>query len=312
MKNYQLVSIALSVSLLLSCTDTKIEGQEAADAKGKIGVSILSSTNPFFVEIGDVITSEATKHGYQVQVVSSDFDPNRQYNQVQDFIVNGYDAIVLTPADSRAVGSAVKEANEAGIPVFTADIAVLAEGVDVVSHIATDNYQAGRMAAQAMIEATGGNGSLGIIDHPAIESVILRTKGFQDELNETEGHDLKVVSILPGGGVKDQGFKAMQDMLQSHPEIDGIFAINDPSALGAVAALEDAGKLENVKVVSVDGQQEGIDAIDQGKIYADAVQHPDWIGEKTVGAIVAYMNGEKVESEILIPTDLYKKDKSKQ
>lgn len=288
-----------------SCTDSP----EETNQKGKIGVSILSSTNPFFVEIGDVITAEAERNGYEVQVVSSDFDPNKQFNQVQDFIVNGFDAIVLTPADSRAVGSAVKEANNAGIPVFTADIAVLAEGVDVVSHIATDNYQAGRMAASAMIEATGGSGQIGIIDHPAIESVILRTKGFQDELNESDGHSLEVVSILPGGGVKDLGFKAMQDMLQSYPNISGIFAINDPSALGAVAALEDANKLQNVKVVSVDGQKEGIDAINQGKIFADAVQHPDWIGEKTVQAIIAYMNGEAVESEILIPTDLYKMPK---
>lgn len=294
-----LIIIFVTVS---SCTDSP----EVTDQKGKIGVSILSSTNPFFVEIGDVITAEAERNGYEVQVVSSDFDPNKQFNQVQDFIVNGFDAIVLTPADSRAVGSAVKEANNAGIPVFTADIAVLAEGVDVVSHIATDNYQAGRMAAIAMIEATGGSGQIGIIDHPAIESVILRTKGFQDELNESDGHSLEVVSVLPGGGVKDLGFKAMQDMLQSYPNISGIFAINDPSALGAVAALEDANKLQNVKVVSVDGQKEGIDAINQGKIFADAVQHPDWIGEKTVQAILAYMNGEAVEPEILIPTDLYK------
>ncbi len=290
------------MSLIWGCTDS------TKDESGtrRIGVSILSSTNPFFVEIGEVITTEAAKHGFEVQVVSSDFDPTRQFNQVQDFVVNGFDAIVLTPADSRAVGSAVKLANDAGIPVFTADIAVLADDVQVVSHIATDNYQAGQLAAQAMIEATGGAGNIGIIDHPAIESVILRTKGFADMLAESPDHSLEIVVTLPGGGVKDQGFKAMQDMLQSHPDLVGVFAINDPSALGAVAALEDAGKLEAVKIVSVDGQAEGIAAIDQGKIYADAVQHPDWIGEKTVSAIISYMNGEELQHEILIPTDLYK------
>jgi len=130
----------------------------AASVKGTIGVSVLTLTNPFFKVIGDTITAEARKQGYDTIVVSGDFDVAKQQNQVKDFIVRHCAAIVLCPCDSRAIGPAIKEANEANIPVFTADIATLAEGVKVVSHIATDNYAGGKQAGTAMIEALGEAG----------------------------------------------------------------------------------------------------------------------------------------------------------
>src|SRR5207245_2088868 len=141
-------------------------------------------TNPFFKVIADTMTDEAAKHGYAVVVVSGDLDVARQQNQVKDFIVKRVAAIVLTPCDSKAIGPAIQEANAAGIPVFTADISCLAQGVEIVSHIATDNYQGGRLAARAVIEALGGKGTVAVLDFPEVESVMLRTQGFEEELNE--------------------------------------------------------------------------------------------------------------------------------
>jgi ribose transport system substrate-binding protein len=102
------------------------------------------------------------------------------------------------------------------------------------------------------------------------------------------------------------GFKATQDAMQAHPDLVGIFAINDPAALGARAALENAGKAEQVRIIGFDGQPEGKKAIAEGKIYADPVQHPDEIGRKTADAIVRYFKGEHLPKEILIPTKLYR------
>ena len=286
------------------------EKQEARKPKKVIGLSVLTLTNPFFKEIADAMQDEAAKHGYTVLVTSGEFDVARQQNQVKDFIVKGVSAIVLCPCDSKAIGPAIKEANEAGIPVFTADIACLAPGVKVVSHIATDNFGGGRLAAKAIIEAIGGKGKVAIIDHPEVESVILRTKGFEQEIAEANKRpdvDIQIVAKLPGGGVRDKAFKAMQDILQAHPDIKAVFAINDPSALGACAALEKAGRLGEVKVVGFDGQPEGKQAIKQGRIYADPIQFPDRIGRETVRAIVRYFNGQKIEPQILIPTALYRK-----
>jgi ribose transport system substrate-binding protein len=298
----------LGAAIVISCRDKKEPGSTPA-SRPLIGVSLLTLTNPFFKDLGNAIKEEAGKHGYDVIITGGEFDPARQQNQIADFVIKKVAAIVLCPTDSKAIGTSVAKANEAGIPVFTADIACTAEGVKVVSHIATDNYMAGRMAAQALIEALNGAGKVGIIDHPEVESVIMRTKGFEDEIKEQREKNqaqIEVVAKLPGSGAKDKSLKAAEDMLQAHQDLDGIFAINDPSALGAVAAIEKAGKSGKIKIVGIDGQPEGRQAIKDGKIYADVIQHPDEIGRKAVAAIVKYMAGEQVPPQILIATNIYR------
>lgn len=275
-------------------------------AEGTIGLSVLTLQNPFFGVIADNVKAEAAKHGYDVIVVSAEMDPGMQNNQVNDFISQGVDAIILNPADSKAVGTAIKAADEAGIPVFTADIACLAEDCPVTSHIATDNYAGGRQAAKAMHEALNGQGKVAIVDFPQAESVILRTNGFKDELKELNS-GIEIVGSWDGGGSRSVGFNVTQEFLQAHPDLNGIFAINDPSGLGAYAALEIAGKTEQVTIVAFDGQPAGKQAIRLGRIYADPIQFPDKIGQITVQTIMKYLEGESVEPVILIPTALYYK-----
>ncbi len=283
-----------------------------APRKKTIGVSVLTMTNPFFKQIGESLNEEANKHGYDVLVVSGEFDVAKQQSQVKDFIVQEFGAIVLTPCDSKAIGPAIKEANEAGVPVFTADIACLAPGVKIVSHIATDNYSGGKEAARAMIEALGeSGGKIALLDHKIVESCLLRVQGFKEVIGKhnagrAQGR-IEIVAELPGGGVKDQGYKAAEDVLQAHPDLAGIFAINDPSALGARAALEKAGKADQVRLVGFDGQPEGKQAIKEGKIYADPIQFPDRIGIETVRQIVKHFAGETVPAQVLIPTALYRR-----
>jgi ribose transport system substrate-binding protein len=273
-------------------------------AEGTIGLSVLTLQNPFFGVIADNVKAEAAKHDFDVIVVSAEFDPGMQNNQVNDFISQGVDAIILNPANSQSVAPAIRAADEAGIPVFTADTGCLAEDCPVTSHIATDNYAGGRQAAKAMHEVLNGQGKVAIVDFPQAESVILRTNGFKDELKELNS-GIEIVGSWNGGGVKDQGFNVTQEFLQAHPDISGIFAINDPSGLGAYAALEIAGKTDQVTIVAFDGQPEGKKAIREGKIYADPIQFPDKIGQVTVQTIMKYFEGEMVEPEILIPTALY-------
>jgi ribose transport system substrate-binding protein len=276
-------------------------------AEGTIGLSVLTLQNPFFGVMAENIEAEAAKHDFDVIVVSAEFDPGMQNNQVNDFIVKGVDAIILNPADSKSVAPSIRAAVEAGIPVFTADIACLAEDCPVTSHIATDNYAGGRQAGKAMHEVLNGQGKVAIVDYPVAESCILRTSGFNDELKALNS-EIEIVGSWNGGGLKDQGFNVTQDILQAHPDLTGIFAINDPSGLGAYAALEKAGKTEQVAIVAFDGQPEGKKAIREGKIYADPIQFPDQIGQITVQMIMKYFEGEEVEPEVLIPTALYTKE----
>jgi len=282
-----------------------------AKSKGTVGVSVLTLTNPFFRVIGDHLADELKKAGYDTVVVAGEFDVAKQQQQIRDFIVAGHAAIVLCPCNSKGIGPVIQEANAAGVPVFTADIACLAEGAKVESHIASDNLGGGKQAAEAMIEALGeAGGKVVILDYKDAESCILRVRGFKEKIAEHNAarpaDKIEIVAELPGDGKKDVGDRAAQDALQAYPDLAGIFAINDPSALGARAALEKAGKADQVKIVAFDGQKDGKEAIRDGKIYADPIQHPDQIGRQTAQTILKFFAGEKVEPVQLIPTALYR------
>ncbi len=274
-------------------------------AKKTIGVSLLTLENPFFKIMGDAMVEEGKKNGFDVIITAGEKDASRQKDQVNDFIVKKVSAIILCPCDSRSVGTAIAAANTAGIPVFTADIASLDTSSKVVSHIATDNYEGGKLAGKAMIEALNGKGKVAIIDFPEVESVLLRTKGFKEVLEGAKG--LQIVAQLDGKAQRDEAYKTAQDILEKNPDLAGIFCINDPTAFGAIAAIEKAGRQGKIKIISFDGQLEAKQAVKDGKIYAEPIQYPEKIGQMSVQAIVKYMAGEKVEKQTLIPTTLYTK-----
>lgn len=312
-----LVSLATCLLLLTpGCKppaemDASVPDVPKVQAHGPIGVSLLTLDNPFFKVIGDNLTTEAAKHGYETIVVSADKDVAKQSNQVKDFIVRKCSAIVLSPCDSKSIIPVIQEANAAGIPVFTVDIPCNEPGVKIATQIATDNFGGGKEAGHAMIEALGeAGGKVAILHFKQAESCILRVKGFREVIdahNATGKARVQIVTELEGGGAKDVGFKAAQDALQAHSDLRGFFAINDPSALGAYAALENANKTGQVVIVGFDGQPEGKQAIKDGKIYADPIQFPDRMGIEVARAIVKHSKGETLPPQMLIPTSLYKK-----
>jgi len=303
----------LAVAMLSACGPKESRSSNASKpSRGVIGASLLTLQNPFFKVIGDSLTTEAAKAGYETLVVSADNDVARQSNQVKDFIVKRCAAIVLSPADSKSIVPVIQEANAAGIPVFTVDIPCNEPGVKIVTQIATDNFSGGKEAGRAMIEALDGNGGkVGILDLKQVESCILRVKGFKEVIAEHNSKSptakIEIVAELDGGGAKDKGFKVAEDMLQAQPELRGIFAINDPSALGARAALEKAGRADQVLLVGFDGQPEGLQAIKAGKIYADPIQFPDKMGIEIARAIIKHSEGARLPAQVLIPTALYRK-----
>ena len=303
----------LAALLLGACnkqTPPPASPSQPAASQGTIGVSLLTLDNPFFKVIGDEISKEGAKQGYQSLVVSGDKDVAKQSNQIKDFIVKKVAAIVLSPCDSKSIVPVIQEANAAGIPIITVDVPCSEPGVKILTQIATDNFGGGKQAAQAMIEALGANGGrIAVLHFKQVESCQLRVKGFRQviEAHNAAGKPrIDIVSELESGGAKDLGFKATEDILQAHPDIQAIFAINDPAALGARAALEKAGRADKVLIIGFDGQPEGKQAIKQGKIYADPIQFPEQMGAKAVDAIVRHSKGESIPPTILIPTSLYR------
>lgn len=289
----------------------------AVESKGTVGYSALTLTNPFFKTIADSMKAEAAKHGYELLVVSGERDVSKQTAQVEDFIVRGVSAIVLNPCDKSSVGPAIKKANDAGIPVFTNDLAYVGSEGKVICHVATDNLQGGQLAGDAMVELLGeSGGQVAIIDFPQAESCQLRVQGFMEKLDAHNAKpgaaQIEVVSRTDGGGMRDEGYNAAKDAIESNPNLAAIFAINDPSALGAYSALEGAGKVDQVKIIGFDGEKAGKEAIRDGKIVCDPIQYPDQIGAKTIDMMIKYLAGDDIEAEmnngqILIPSKLYYK-----
>jgi ribose transport system substrate-binding protein len=305
-------SLTSRTGLSSTSTGSTTAAAVPAGARGTIGFSALTLKNPFFKIIADSLTAEAVANGFKVIVNDAERDVSTQSKHIDNYIAQGASAIVINPADRIAIGPAVKKANDAGIPVFTCDLECVAEDVKIAGHVGTNNFQGGQLAAQAMIEALGeAGGNVLILHFKQANSCVMRVNGFREVIDaHNAGRDtgkVVIVTELDGGGLQDEGFRATSDALQAHPDLSGIFAINDPSALGAWTALKQAGKTDLVTIVGFDGQLDGKHAIREGKIYADPIQFPEKMGVITVQNIIAYLDGEPFEMNQLIPTELYRK-----
>ena len=273
---------------------------------GRIGVTCMDLTNPFFKLIANVMAEEAAEYGYEVVSVDGNNDPAKQNSQLADFAAQGFDAVFLNPVDSRAAGEGVKKAHAAGIPVFTYDVQVTDPEARnlVVSHIGSDNFQGGQLAGESMMKATNDTGKIAIISYPEITSCILRVDGFKDYLDKHDSN-LEIVTELSGRGNRNEGYAVATDILQAHPDIVGIFAINDPSGLGAYAAVRKAGKADRITIVAFDASPAGKQAVYEKKLYDSPQQFPRKMARGTVDAFIKHLEGENVEKKIFIPCSHY-------
>ena len=176
-------------------------------------------------------------------------------------------------------------------------------------HIGSDNYQGGRLAAESMMAVTGDEGQIAIVAYPEINSARLRVEGFRDYLAENQSR-LEIVTELNGKGNRSDGYATATDILQAHPGIAGIFAINDPSALGSYAAVVKAGREKDVTVIGFDASPAGKQAVFERKLYDSPQQFPRRMAEGTVELLLRYLEGEPLERTTLIPCAHYRYDDS--
>ena len=310
--NRLVVALAAGALLALGACSKPPEGATSGPAPGAsnaagavtIGVSIQDLQAQFYKAMEKGMQDEANKYGYAISFTDANRDQNRQTSQVEDFISKHVSAIILTPVDSKAVGPAIVEANNAKVPVFTADIASTASSGTVVSHIASDNVQGGRVAADLMCKALGNSGTVAIIDQPEVTSVQDRVKGFKTEL-AAKCPDVKIVADQTAGGDRARALTVMDNLLQTYPSLNGVFGINDDSALGALAAVRTAGKAGAIKIVGYDATPEAKKAIDAGDMAGDPEQHPEVIGKLTIDAIHDSFMGKTPAAKIPVSVGAY-------
>jgi ribose transport system substrate-binding protein len=308
--NVYALCLALAFGALLvssGCQGGPGGGATGGGGGKRIGVTLLTREHVFYKDLEAGLKEAADRQGYQLIVTSGDMDLAKQQSQIENFIVQKVDAIILCPADSKGIGPAIELANRANIPVFTADIA--AQGGQVVSHVASDNLAGGRLAAEFIAKAIGGQGEVGVIGQQEVQSGLDRELGFKEEMKKYPG--IKVAAVMNGGGRRDSALKAAEDMLQGNPNLKGIFGINDDSALGALSAAEARSKGDLV-IVGYDAIPEAVSAIKRGSaLKADVAQQPRDLGAKTIEAIGKHFAGGPVEKSIAVPVKIVDADSLK-
>lgn len=288
-----LLIISLVVLLIVGCEE---EAVEPAKSNYKFGATYMTLNNPFFVALNNGIKDVVEANGDTLIALDPALDSNKQVSQIEDLISLGVDAVFVNPADWKGIRPALEKAQEAGIPIINVDSPVYDVEL-VASIVASDNYNAGVICAKDMMSKLDF-AKIVILEHPTAKSSIDRTQGFIDTI---EGMDqYEIVAQQSSEGQLEQAMPVMENIIQVKPEIDVVMALNDPTAMGALAALQAAGREEGVLIYGVDGAPEAKQMIQDGKMTATAAQSPITIG--TTAAQVAYelLAGKEVEEEIFV------------
>jgi ribose transport system substrate-binding protein len=298
------VAAALLVTLAAGCKAKDSAGANGAAASKTIGVSLLTREHDFYRTLEAGLQDAAAKHGYKLIITTGDFDLAKQQSEIDNFLVQKVDAIIVCPTDTKGIAPAIEKANAANIPVFTADIG--AEGGQVVSHVASDNVAGGRLAGEYVAKLIGGKGDVGIVSQPELQSVIDREAGFREAIAKYPG--ITIVSAINGGGVRDRALKAADDMFQAHPGVRAVFAINDETALGVLSSATSHG-MKNLAIVGYDAAPEALKAIAAGSaLKADVAQDPRAIGVSTIEAIADHFAGKAPPARIAVPVKIIDAD----
>ena len=306
-----LITLLASILCIYAAGNILAKGSSGSSSGFKVGLTVGDLANPFFYTMGEGARAkikELTDGKGSLTVLSSGYDLSKQVSQIDNFIANGTKLIVLNAADTAGIAPAVKKAKAAGVVVIAVDVG--AEG-GVDATVTSDNYQAGMMPAQFLVDKLGGKGNVVIINGPPVTAVMDRVKGAKDVFAKYP--DIKVLSDNQNaGGSREGGLKVMTDLLTSFQKIDAIFAINDPTGIGAELAVKQAGREGEMFVVGVDGSPDALVALkDPNSIFlASAAQDPNFMTEKAVE--IGYnlvMNNQKPQEKLIkIPVTLITKD----
>ncbi len=269
-----------------------------------LGYSTPALNNTFWIRVTNGIKEECNKRGVKVIITDAQDNPNKQLNDVEDLIQKKVDTLLISPYESDPVVPAVQSANRANIPVIIVDIGT--SGGEYASLIISDNIKGGRLAGEYMVKALQGKGKVAHIQcQLGAVNAQKRGQGFEETL---KGTGVKVVVKRPANSRRDLAMQVMEDILQRHPDLDGVFAQNDEMALGALQAIEAAGKLGKIKVIGFDGNKDALEAIKKGKMLATIAQQPEEMGKMAVDIALKVLRGEKVEKDIYVPVRLVTKE----
>ncbi len=304
----------LIVILALLCL-TSCQRREQGSAKGPTVALVVKTVNhPYFIDMQRGAQEAAARLGIDlvVQGAEREVDVEKQMQIVENLIQTKVAAICLAPSGSRELVPAILKANRAGIPVLVLDtridqVALREAGGKVVTFIGSDNFEGGKVAGKYIVEKLNRRGNVAVLEGiPGHETGDARRRGFHSVVDPVAG--IKVVASQTANWERDQGYNVFQNILQSHPDIQALFACNDLMALGAVEAVAAAGKTGKILVVGFDAVKDGRDAIRQGTMAASVAQYPEEMGRIGLENAYRVIRGQTVPDEIPVKIGLITKE----
>ncbi|RCX23553.1 ribose-binding protein [Fontibacillus phaseoli] len=301
-----LVSVIVIMVLLVSACGNNSEntanGSEPGDSAGSpsgnastIGFTVPTLNNPFFVDMQKGAEQAAAERGLKLIMVGGDNDITKQVKQVEDFIQNKVDAIVIQTVDTTGIVPVIKQANQSGIPVFTT--AETPSDGEIVTSIGFDSYESGQNGGEFIAKELNGKGNvvelIGVLGQ---ETSRLKSDGFKDALSKYP--DIKLLDSQPAQYDRSTAMTVMENYLQKFPQIDAVYAANDEMALGAVQAIKAAGKLDQIKVMGNDGTDDALKAVKEGEMIATNATPAFIQGYIAIDMADRALKGEKLPATI--------------
>lgn len=320
-RTFTLLAAALMASSMLCACAGKQAGQSSSAApsaseaasgaaesapagEGKqytIGLSMNTQTNPFFVDVKNGVQKAADEDGVQLYITDAQNDPSIQMKDIENLITKKPDAIIIDTCDSDAIVSSVEACNQAGIPVFTMDRQ--ANGGEVVAHIGYDAIKSGKIAGQFLVDQLGGKGNIveiqGIMGTNVAQN---RSKGFNEVI--AEHPDMKIVATAVANFDRAEAMSVVENILQANPKIDGMYCANDEMLLGALEAVEAAGRADQIVMIGCDAIDDTLAAIKAKRVEATIAEPPFFLGKAILMTAVDHLNGKPVEKEVILENSL--------
>lgn len=295
-----LLSLVMLAVMLLSFGAVAVAEEEAHYT---FGFSVPTMNNPFFLTITDAARETIEGNGDTFIPGDPQMDPQKQISQIEDMITQGIDVMVLCPIDSASIKAALTACNDAGVPVIIFDTPVHDPEL-VVTTVASDNVNAGRVAGEDMKKNLPEGSTVAIMHSPSAQACVERVEGFM----EAVGDYFEIVAEYDGKGDTGVTMPIAEDVLSGNPELGAFFAVNDPSAIGCVQAIESAGRTGKVLVYGVDGQPMAKQAIKEGTMSGTGAQSPINLGKIAVESAYKYLAGETLEENVIVDTFIINAD----
>ena len=269
----------------------------------KFGAVYMTLNNPFYTIINEEMRTQIESHGDVLLSRNPHLDEEEQSKEIQELVEQGIKVLFINPIDSGNIAGALEKAKAAGVSVVAIDTNVARTDL-VDSTVVSDNYMAGVQCAKHLLE-NKSSGRVAILTHAKATSAQNRIRGFIETLKDKP--ESQIVDQADCLGQLELAMPAMEEMLKRHPDIDVVMALNDPSALGAMAALKNAGRLSDTMIYGVDGTPEAMEMIESGLMTGTVSQEPKKIARLAVNEAYKILEKKDVDKLIMIPTVLQTK-----